>query len=519
MSYIYILNIQISYNIYNIYMEGGKLKLEDKKKALKQLQPTKEEAIKDLEKINDLTCDKLNTNSIIGKKFIDFFTLMERLETKGRSGKSFFDLWENRSEMYKKKYYKKLMKYKMERGSVNDVKIYKSIVNLYFGSVSIFKPSIAMDVYCRFNPTSILDMTMGWGGRLLGACALNIPKYTGIDLNVSLKKPYEEMVEVLKEYTTTKINLMFKDALKVDYNKLDYDLVLTSPPYYNIEIYTGTEKMSEEEWNETFYKPLFNKTWDGLKVGGHYCLNVPIKVYDDILIPLLGKADILIPMSISKRSPTTTYKEYIYVWKKTNKLVGSAIRTDKLQILTQSSYKKNKDIKDLSNHILDRQLSTKEAKVWYNPKKNQVYVANRGTNKTAKDWTNNLIATTGLYKNTQRYNNAKDLQLKVKTKYPNSKITNLGHSQSAFITKQLNEEGLTDEVINTNPATLPSDRKTKDNEYTLRSKGDLVSIFHKNDKNTTEIDNKTSNPILEHKTDIINRIPKQLIGTGMFIMN
>ena len=26
MSYIYILNIQISYNIYNIYMEGGKIR-------------------------------------------------------------------------------------------------------------------------------------------------------------------------------------------------------------------------------------------------------------------------------------------------------------------------------------------------------------------------------------------------------------------------------------------------------------------------------------------------------------
>ena len=519
MSYIYILNIQISYNIYNIYMEGGKLKLEDKKKALKQLQPTKEEAIKDLEKINDLTCDKLNTNSRIGNKFIDFFTLMERLETKGRSGKSFFDLWENRSEIYKKKYIQKLMKYKMERGSVNDVKIYKSMVDLYFGSVNIFKPSIAMDIYCRFNPTSILDMTMGWGGRLLGACALNIPKYTGIDLNVSLKKPYEEMVEVLKEHTTTKINLIFKDALKVDYNKLDYDLVLTSPPYYNIEIYTGTEKMSEEEWNETFYKPLFNKTWDGLKVGGHYCLNVPIKVYDDILIPLLGKADILIPLSISKRSPTSTYKEYIYVWKKTNKLVGGAIRSDKLQILTQSSYKKNKDIKDLSNHVLDRQLSTKEAKVWYNPKKNEVYVSNRGTNKTAKDWLNNLSYVVGNYSNTQRYNNAKDIQMKVKAKYPNSKVVNLGHSQGSAITKQLNKEGLTDEVINTNPATLYSDRKNKDNEYTLRSKGDLISMFHSKDKNTTEVDNKTMNPLTEHKTTIINRLPKQNIGSGYYVSN
>ena len=55
-----------------------------------------------------------------------------------------------------------------------------------------------MNIYCRFNPKSILDMTMGWGGRLWGAYALNIQKYTDIDLNVSLKKPYEEMVDILK---------------------------------------------------------------------------------------------------------------------------------------------------------------------------------------------------------------------------------------------------------------------------------------------------------------------------------
>ena len=199
---------------------------------------------------------------------------------------------------------------------------------------------------------------------------------------------------------------------------------------------------------------------------------------------------------------------------------GGQIRSDKLQILTQSSYKKNKDIKDLQNHILDRSLSTKEVKVWYNPNKNEVYVSNRGTNNTAKDWLNNLSYVVGNYSNTQRYKNARDIQMKVKAKYPNSKISNLGHSQGATITKQLNKDGLTDEVINTNPATLYNDRKNKDNEHVVKSKGDLVSIFHKNDKNTIEIDKKTNNPILEHKTDIIDRIPKQMVGSGMsFSMN
>ena len=74
------------------------------------------------------------------------------------------------------------------------------------------------------------------------------------------------MVKTLKPLTETKIELIFKDALKVDYSKIDYDLVLTSPPYYNTEIYKGTKKMDKENWNNNFYKPLFTKTFANLKI-------------------------------------------------------------------------------------------------------------------------------------------------------------------------------------------------------------------------------------------------------------
>jgi len=296
-------------------MSGGSLKKYEKRKIIKELKPTKKEAINDFEKLNEITCNNVNPNSRLGNKFIHFFTIMERLETKTRSGKSFFELWEIKNELNKKKYYKKFLQYELDRGGKNDIKLFERFVALYYGSVNVFKSSIAIDIYCRFKPKSILDMTMGWGGRLVGACVMNIPKYTGIDLNLSLRKPYKEMLDILKEYSTTEINLIFKDALKIDYNKLNYDLVLTSPPYYNIELYTGTDKRSEEEWNKNFYEPLFKKSWNGLKVGGHYCLNVPMKVYENVLIPLLGKAKLFIPMSNSKRN-VNDYKEYIYVWKK-----------------------------------------------------------------------------------------------------------------------------------------------------------------------------------------------------------
>ena len=69
---------------------------------------------------------------------------------------------------------------------------------------------------------------------------------------------------------------------------MDYDMVFTSPPYYNKEIYGGNIVYeTKEEWDKKFYIPLFKKTWDNLKVGGFYCLNVPVCIYNKICIILI----------------------------------------------------------------------------------------------------------------------------------------------------------------------------------------------------------------------------------------
>jgi 1-aminocyclopropane-1-carboxylate deaminase/D-cysteine desulfhydrase-like pyridoxal-dependent ACC family enzyme len=314
--------------------EGGAISQSKKKELIQSIRPiTKEQAVENyLDLADEPSVPPMTSNK--GNKFVDFFTFAERLETncsrKKTGGITFWEFWENKSFYMKKAYIKRLIDYMTDKGEKNlDKKIYATF-KLYFCSVGIFKPVIAMSVYAKYKPTSILDFTMGWGGRLVGAAALDIPKYTGIDLNKNLEKPYREMEKTLKELgTKTDINLIFKDALQVDYSKLDYDMVFTSPPYYNIEIYRGTNKMTEEEWNEKFYKPLFTETYKYLKTGGHYIMNVPIAVYENVLVPLFGKATTLLPMNVKRSIPKTAkiakqkeYNEYLYVWKKEGKSGG-----------------------------------------------------------------------------------------------------------------------------------------------------------------------------------------------------
>ena len=255
----------------------------------------------------------------LGNNVVDAFTLRERLHTKGHQGISFYEFWNKRQDYMQKPYIKNMLHFYKSR-KINDVRKYKYMYNLYFSSISIFRPIVAMDVYCRVKAKRVLDFTMGWGGRLVGACALSLEAYYGVDLNKHLETPYVEMVNMLKTAPghKTEIHLQFKDALIVDYSKMDYDTVLTSPPYYDLERYRGMEEShkNKEEWNETFYKPLIQKTFEHLKKGGKYCLNVPVDIYENCCIPVLGKYTTKISLKKGERNIGGNYKEYIYIWEK-----------------------------------------------------------------------------------------------------------------------------------------------------------------------------------------------------------
>lgn len=267
---------------------------------------------------------EFNEFSRIGNKSVDYFTFVERLNTRGPKKISFYELWNNKSKFKKKPFVKSFIynSYTSRNSKLKEIQIFYKVFTMYYGSIYIFKPLLAVDIYSRFNPKCVLDMTMGWGGRLIGACALNVPKYIGIDMNKDLKTPYNHMVKFLKDKTKTKteIELYFEDALTVDYSKFKYDMVFTSPPYYNIEKYgkrtsLGDIYNNKNDWNEQFYKPLIQQTYANLSKGGHYCLNVPTEIYKNICVSILGEAKILIPLKIKNRN-VNEYKEYIYVWKK-----------------------------------------------------------------------------------------------------------------------------------------------------------------------------------------------------------
>lgn len=288
-----------------------------KQKISKELNyVSKEEAIEDFEKLKDIGCNAKNKGlSRVGTDVVNKFTQVERLNTKSKKGLSFFDLLSNKSKITTPAIIKLLKYYNVSKKDA-DVKIWKRVMDLYFGSISVFKPIIAMELYCRYSPNTILDFTMGWGGRMVGACALNVPNYIGIDNNTNLITPYKHLKNLMDDLSKTNTKLYFEDAVNFNYNKIEYDMVFTSPPYYNIEIYNNIQKQSKDDWDQNFYIPLFTKTYKGLKKGGYYCLNIPVELYERVMLSLLGKYTEKILLKKIKRFSNSEYHEYIYIWKK-----------------------------------------------------------------------------------------------------------------------------------------------------------------------------------------------------------
>lgn len=301
------------------------MSLEEKEELSKQIREySSEDIAKDYARLRHIGCNAKNqsTKMLVGNRVVDAFTFNERLNTVGSKGISFYDFWKNREFYSRKKYVKKYLAFANRQHQQTPAKVWYNLYRFYFTSINCFRPLVAMEYYCMFSPKCVLDMTAGWGGRLVGACALDIPNYIGIDNNLALKEPYQRLCAFLQPQTKTQIDMRFCDALSVDYSVLDYDMVFTSPPYYDLEQYgtrDSTTVRTREEWDNAFYRPLFQTTFQYLAKGGHYCLNIPVEIFERVGRDVLGEPWKRISLKKSDRQQTDSskkYVEYVYIWRK-----------------------------------------------------------------------------------------------------------------------------------------------------------------------------------------------------------
>lgn len=290
----------------------------DRSKIIKEIKEISfEDVSNEWLKLKTLTLsdiEKLNGRNRLGCKFLDYYFFEQRIETIGNKGIDFFNFIENIEFYKKKKYIQTLLDYCEKKNRYKDsiIKKYYYCYGLCFGRQNAFKITNALYIYKKYLPKiAILDPFCGFGGRMVAAMLENI-NYIGIDLNIDLQPKYQLLLNDFGEKTTSKIDLIFNDSNTIDFNNYKYDMVFTSPPYENIEVYKHSQIKSKEDWCK-FYKEIFKKLWDNLQTDGTYIININENIYSKILKPLLGDACESI---ILKKSNKNNYKEYIYIWKK-----------------------------------------------------------------------------------------------------------------------------------------------------------------------------------------------------------
>ena len=211
------------------------------------------------------------------------------------------------------------------------------------------------------------------------------------------------------------------------------------------------------------------------------------------------------------------------------KLKGGSLKPPEIKMFLQASYEE-KAPKQLDDYTLDEKLSNLYGKVYVNEKLKKVVLAFRGTGmeNLGTDWLNNGIwAISGLaYKLTPRYQTAVKMYNSAMKKYSKDyKVYLVGHSQSGIIVNNLCSSKVQN-CMSLNPAY--KNASLKENEFIIRSTGDVVSklaapkkylnsILYPNwsKAHQINIEDKTGNPITEHKPDILDRLDQnKKIGRG-----
>ena len=192
------------------------------------------------------------------------------------------------------------------------------------------------------RPIEILDPFAGWGDRMIAAVSLPeyVKSYFGIDANDQLKNGYTEIAKLtLVQEQKPEIKFEIADSLRYfkQHNKQKepklYDLIFTSPPYYDYETYSHDEKQSihgktsYKHWLDAFYKPVLHELVQLLKPDGFFIIHVgptySAPTFDTDTKQILGKENL-------------QFYNTVYFGKKDKKAVPAFIYRRETHIIKQS---------------------------------------------------------------------------------------------------------------------------------------------------------------------------------------
>ena len=153
------------------------------------------------------------------------------------------------------------------------------------GNVSKYRTVTSKAIVQYFGAKRVLDPCTGWGGRMLGTLAAGSDtSYLGCEPDPNTAKGLRGILEdtAIPLTVRSRGRIIEKPAelALAEIATLDkFDLVLTSPPYFNLELYTAGDQSTVahktwEDWTEKWLKVVILRCLACLKEGGTSCWNV-----------------------------------------------------------------------------------------------------------------------------------------------------------------------------------------------------------------------------------------------------
>jgi len=250
---------------------------------------------KDLSKFNEKNFSKLNNEYVIYKlnyknemylfDLTDLFSEKCRIKCKYSFNKlspyDYFKTNKNKIIFDLKKNNKEINRDNIRNAIYGPMKDTNDFYHRQLGCTN-FKLTFILTILDYFKPKAWLDLSAGWGDRLLGALIYDIDYYCGIDPSDCMNEIYPKMIEKFGPSKQKNYEIIKSGSEDVKLTR-EFDFIFTSPPFYDFEIYNNEDDQSinkfntYDKWMKNFMFKSIKNGWDVLKKGCYFALYIQYK--------------------------------------------------------------------------------------------------------------------------------------------------------------------------------------------------------------------------------------------------
>lgn len=229
----------------------------------------------------------LYSNSCCGQLLSHFFHYKDRLASgaqKKESANELIKRWREDPRLYESA----MKRASADNKSPEEIR-YKALeMNSALYSLTHFRASVSFDLCGDMGAKTVLDSCGGWGDRLTGFLASRtVERIVIVEPRQSAIDAYKKQHEFVQS-SKTLITHCGKAEEVLPTIEEEFDLIITSPPYFNLETYRSRDGEKVEHhpnldtFRDTFLQPMLEQQARLLRDGGLLAINVDDNVKEGV---------------------------------------------------------------------------------------------------------------------------------------------------------------------------------------------------------------------------------------------